>query len=189
MRNPKRIGVILHLLDRYWRRYPDWRFFQLVCALQTELDAEWEHPQTPFFNLEDDELIKGLLYLLGEERIPESTQKVLEHYETRDDDRSSVESVERCRYRLEMEPNDASLWRRLGWMHYDRHDFEEAVVCLRKAITLDPGDACAYFWLGCSYESQLLYTDAWKMFSRAAELDPENEEYREWRDRMLAKLQ
>ncbi len=189
MRNPKRIGLILRLLDEYWQRFSDLRFFQLVDALQVELNSNGEHRRTDFFNFEDDELIEGLLHLMGETRIPESVREILDNYDIRDDNFSFDLAVERCRYSLEIDPNDVKLWKYLGWIYYDRRKYSEAEPCFHKAIELAPEDARAYYYLGRIYCSNRLYTDAWKMFSKAAELEPKDENYREWRDKMLKKLQ
>lgn len=50
MRDPKRIGPMLHQIGRLWREYPDLRLGQLMMNLAHT------GPSRDLFNLEDDEL-------------------------------------------------------------------------------------------------------------------------------------
>lgn len=40
MRNTNRIYEILDALRQAWEKYPDWRFFQLVCNLQKYVSGD-----------------------------------------------------------------------------------------------------------------------------------------------------
>ena len=35
MRDPKRIEVVLEKFGELWAKYPDWRFMQLICNMQS----------------------------------------------------------------------------------------------------------------------------------------------------------
>lgn len=54
MRDPKRIDLILGLIEKKWKKYPDMRFCQLMINLGVMPDAlnRW--------TLEDDDLLKHL---------------------------------------------------------------------------------------------------------------------------------
>lgn len=54
MRDPNRIEPILKELEKYWRKYPDWRLAQVICNLGREVGMF-----DPFY-LEDNHLLKLL---------------------------------------------------------------------------------------------------------------------------------
>lgn len=49
MRNPGRIDLILEMVGEYWKKTPDWRFFQLMYNVMSTCDKD------PFY-VEDSEL-------------------------------------------------------------------------------------------------------------------------------------
>ena len=51
MRDPKRIDPFCEKLAEVWKRFPDWRFGQLIC------NVYGEYGDDPFF-IEDEESIK-----------------------------------------------------------------------------------------------------------------------------------
>lgn len=50
MRNKERIKPFLNVLARYWKLYPDFRFWQLILMLNDTFESD------PFF-MEEDKLI------------------------------------------------------------------------------------------------------------------------------------
>jgi len=55
MRNPERIPAILHTLQEFWEKHPDWRLGQLLVNV-----AKLPEPCPRLFNLEDDLLLELL---------------------------------------------------------------------------------------------------------------------------------
>ncbi len=55
MRNKKRIKPILKAIEGFWNLYPDLRLGQLISVLSGQQDP---------FNIEDDQMMKNLLYEL-----------------------------------------------------------------------------------------------------------------------------
>ena len=53
MRDINRIDIITDKLNKLWKQYPDWRFFQLLCNIGFDLRRDW-------FYFEDDKLIEVL---------------------------------------------------------------------------------------------------------------------------------
>lgn len=37
MRDPERIHEVMWKLEELWQRYPDWRFMQLICNMQSSI--------------------------------------------------------------------------------------------------------------------------------------------------------
>jgi len=63
MRDPKRISRILKLLETIWAKSDDYRFGQMLINLGIAPDELW------FWNMDDDELEKGLKEYIKEEKI------------------------------------------------------------------------------------------------------------------------
>ena len=53
MRDINRIDAITDKLNKTWKQYPDWRFFQLLCNIGFDFRHDW-------FYFEDDKLIEVL---------------------------------------------------------------------------------------------------------------------------------
>ena len=53
MRDINRIDAITDKLNKIWKHYPDWRFFQLLCNIDFDFRHDW-------FYFEDDKLIEVL---------------------------------------------------------------------------------------------------------------------------------
>lgn len=53
MRDINRIDAITDKLNKIWKQYPDWRFFQLLCNIGFDFCHDW-------FYFEDDKLIEVL---------------------------------------------------------------------------------------------------------------------------------
>lgn len=63
MRDPKRIGRVLHELGKIWRLYPDMRLGQLISNL-----ADWA--EEPVWDIEEDALVAEIArHLENSERI------------------------------------------------------------------------------------------------------------------------
>lgn len=61
--------------------------------------------------------------------------------------------------------------------HYQLAQFDEAEASFRRAVNENPGFASAWGWLGRLYFTRGQYSEAARAYSRAAELEPENEDY------------
>lgn len=51
MRDPNRIHEVMLRLEELWRRYPDWRFMQLICNMQSMT-------RNDMYYMEDDRLVE-----------------------------------------------------------------------------------------------------------------------------------
>lgn len=58
MRNTNRIYEILDALRQAWEKYPDWRFFQLVCNLQKYVSGDVVGGDC--FYVEDDKALEAI---------------------------------------------------------------------------------------------------------------------------------
>ena len=58
MRNTNRIYEILDALRQAWEKYPDWRFFQLVCNLQQYVSGD--DVGCDCFYVEDDKTLEAI---------------------------------------------------------------------------------------------------------------------------------
>lgn len=58
MRNTNRIYEILDALRQAWEKYPDWRFFQLVCNLQKYVSDDVVGGDC--FYVEDDKTLEAI---------------------------------------------------------------------------------------------------------------------------------
>lgn len=52
MRNPDRIDIICNELARQWKRYPDWRFMQMIIGFTVAM-------QSDCFYMEDEPFIEN----------------------------------------------------------------------------------------------------------------------------------
>jgi uncharacterized protein YihD (DUF1040 family) len=59
MRDPKRIPKVLERIREIWERNPDLRLAQLVVNA-TKMVGHEDASQSRIFNLEDDQLLKGI---------------------------------------------------------------------------------------------------------------------------------
>ena len=70
MREMQRIDRITKLLNKAWKLYPDFRFFQFLVSV------DWDNYQGDLFYLEDDRIEKALKqFLEGENHEWYSAQK------------------------------------------------------------------------------------------------------------------
>lgn len=53
MRNPDRIDDVLERMKTCWKKWPDWRFMQLICNFQRAIGQDG-------FYIEDDKFIEAL---------------------------------------------------------------------------------------------------------------------------------
>ena len=53
MRNPNRIHEVMLQLEELWKLYPDWRFMQLICNMQSI-------NRNDMFYIEDEDFIKQI---------------------------------------------------------------------------------------------------------------------------------
>lgn len=68
MRDVTRISKILWLIEKLWRKYPDWRFGQLFSNVLTKESGSgipMRPSENEIFNIEDDVLEKMLKKMLG----------------------------------------------------------------------------------------------------------------------------
>lgn len=54
MRDPKRIPAIIHAIEAFWTRYPDFRLGQIVVNATTYGDLKEK-----LFNVEDDDFLRA----------------------------------------------------------------------------------------------------------------------------------
>jgi hypothetical protein len=53
MRDPERIPLVLHEIEKVWRLHPDWRLGQLLCNLAAWIDTS----ENIVWDVEDDALL------------------------------------------------------------------------------------------------------------------------------------
>ena len=64
MRDPKRIDEITQKLNELWHKYPDLRFWQLLCYLRNCI----QRPQDDLFYLEDDKTLEVIDEMIRKEQ-------------------------------------------------------------------------------------------------------------------------
>lgn len=73
---------------------------------------------------------------------------------------------------VDLDPNDVSALRDLGWLLWFTGRAHEALPLLKRALTLDPPFRWSHFWLGNAYLALALYEDAEAMYGKAVALKP-----------------
>ena len=73
-----------------------------------------------------------------------------------------------------------------GVSAFELADFAEAVTNFEEAVAANPDFTEAWGWLGRTYFSQGSYTEAADAYGRAAELEPDNDDYRFFADEAAA---
>ncbi len=73
---------------------------------------------------------------------------------------------------LELDSNNSWAYYGLGYLAFDRQNFDEAIDNFKKAIELQPDNARFYSNLGATYFYKGLYNQAEKTLIKAIELDP-----------------
>src|SRR5262249_50695188 len=66
----------------------------------------------------------------------------------------------------------------LGLLYLQEKNFDRAALWLRKAISLRPGDASAFYYLGVAEEGRYRFFDAQRAYAQAVELAPDNMNFR-----------
>jgi len=95
----------------------------------------------------------------------------LAHYQGRRDYRRALEEFAVA---LKGLPNDADLWRRIGFVHRRLGNWNEVSMAFEKAAQFNPRDADLFFDLGGnSYLSARRYADAVRAYERALSLAPD----------------
>ncbi len=73
---------------------------------------------------------------------------------------------------VDLDPNDVSALRDLGWLLWFTGRAHEALPLLKRALALDPAFRWSHFWLGNAYLALALYEDAEAMYGKAVALKP-----------------
>lgn len=84
---------------------------------------------------------------------------------------------------VELEPKYANAWSNLAFAYVMQKDYDKTIECLQKAVEFDSKMAAAWGNLGYMYEMKGRYKEAADAYGRAAELEPDNEKYRESRSK------
>ena len=63
-------------------------------------------------------------------------------------------------------------WYEKGRGHFDKKEWDDAMVCYKRAIELEPSYADAYINLGLCYRYQLKYDNAREEYKKALDVNP-----------------
>ena len=72
--------------------------------------------------------------------------------------------------------SDASLYFQLGYLWYQRENYQGAIAALERAVAITPNFSNAKYFLGLSYDRMGNRTQALKQFQEIAKLNPNNKE-------------
>ena len=90
------------------------------------------------------------------------------------------------RQAVAVDPTYKRSWRNLGLMFRNYiKDFEQAAVCFKEYIKVDPQDVSGYLYLAETYEQSGLSQEALDIYQEALKLDPENEQAHQAISRLL----
>jgi tetratricopeptide (TPR) repeat protein len=64
----------------------------------------------------------------------------------------------------------ASAYYHIGWIQNDKEDYDEALVSLQQAVTLNPNDAYSFNELGYAYRNLKRYPEALDAYRRATQV-------------------
>lgn len=81
--------------------------------------------------------------------------------------------------------NDAGLYFQLGFLHYQRENYQEAVRALKKATAIIPNFSNAKYFLGLSYRHLGDRSQALEQFQDVARLNPDNQEVKQFIQELL----
>ncbi|MFC1661088.1 tetratricopeptide repeat protein [Gemmatimonadota bacterium] len=97
--------------------------------------------------------------------------------------RDYASALEELTTAVEGLPGSAELWFWLGLVHRRLGHWDQALVALQKATTLDPRDANLFVEGGISFQFLHRYEEATEAFNRASELEPDLWDAELWRAR------
>lgn len=141
---------------------PDWRYYFFRAAVLDQLDR-WDEAEALF--------LRAL-------EISPNEPDVLNHlgYVWVTQGRNIEEAFAMIRTAAAQEPDAGYIVDSLGWAHYVRGEYEEAVRHLERAVELDPASPTINFHLGDAYWQVGRRVEARYQWHRALELDPDPEE-------------
>jgi len=84
-------------------------------------------------------------------------------------------TISELEYELSMNPEDASLYMKLGVIHAEYEYYDEAIAAMKQALELDQDNWLIHYNFGMIFFRQGDYENARKALSKANELEPQNE--------------
>lgn len=91
-------------------------------------------------------------------------------------DSATLSSMDQLRRAAEQAPGDARKWQELGFAHFERGEFAEAVQAYERAVSIDDGEAVLWSALGearvMASERDPMPPAALAAFNRASQLNP-----------------
>jgi len=73
---------------------------------------------------------------------------------------------------------EAEEWCKKGSYASESGDVDEAIICYKKTIEIDPDNAAAHVKLGSAYYRKEMFDEAITEFKQAVALDPDNADAR-----------
>lgn len=77
-----------------------------------------------------------------------------------------------CNKALELDPKSKLAWKTLGWIHYQRQDYDKAAYYLKEAEERSKDDHEIYYHLGLAYEKMDKINEAKRSWKRAIKVNP-----------------
>ncbi|MEN0652887.1 MULTISPECIES: tetratricopeptide repeat protein [Hyphobacterium] len=149
---------------------PDWRYYFFRAAVLDQL-GRWDEAEALF--------LRAL-------EISPNEPDVLNHlgYVWVTQGRNIEEAFSMIRTAAAQEPDAGYIVDSLGWAHYVRGEYQEAVRHLERAVELDPASPTINFHLGDAYWQVGRGVEARYQWQRALELDPDPDEIEALNDRL-----
>ncbi len=92
-------------------------------------------------------------------------------------------ALELLKKAVKIKPNSGYIIDSLGWVYFQKGEYEKAIYYLEKAVRLTPDDPVITEHLGDAYMKKGLYEKALKTYKKALNLDPED------RDKIKKKIE
>ena len=82
-------------------------------------------------------------------------------------------AIEKIKYAIELSPDEAILYIKLGGLYTEMGDWENALIAYKKAIKLKPNDAVVYISIGNILQQQHDYDNAFAAYNQALTIFPD----------------
>ena len=118
-------------------------------------------------------ILLALQPIVSDAKMSDDAYKMFQNANALEKQNKYLEAVDQLKSALELSPDEAILYIKLGGMYSEIGDWNNALVAYKKAIKLKPNDAVVYISIGNILQQQNDYDNAFMAYSQALTIFPE----------------
>jgi tetratricopeptide (TPR) repeat protein len=86
----------------------------------------------------------------------------------------NVEAESCFRVYVKSHPDDPEAWRRFGFFYFHNQDFDRAIECYEKSLTVEPSQSAVLKFLGDAYYAKRSFKEAERCYQAALDAEPDS---------------